>query len=427
MCIDQGTAGRPRTGRSAWRHSLNKATTLAAGLLVVAAAADLRAAESAAEAMTSGKAHVNLRYRYEWVEQDRIAEEANASTIRLRLNYATGMWRGWSGFAEFDHVTEVLADNFNSGGGTTPGRAEYPVVADSTGSDLNQVYVQFQDPEAWKLRLGRQRILLDNQRFVGGVGWRQNEQTYDGVSLTLSSWAKTRLFYSYVINANRIFGDDVPAGDHEQDTHLLNIHHQLNDAWNVVGYGYFIDNEDAIANSTATFGARATGSLEFATGKLKLVGELATQSDAADGPVDYDAGYGRLEATWQGEHGFSIGIGYESLGGDSANAGEAFRTPLATLHAFNGWSDRFLATPDAGLEDLFFSASFGVAGWKFTSKFHDFSAESGSGDYGTEFDFAAARTFAKRYKLLLKYASFNADDPAFADTTKIWAMLTAGY
>ena len=120
-------------------------------------------------AITSGKVGVNVRARYERVDQDGIPDDADAVTARLRLNYRTGPWNGWSGFAEYDHVFHML-DDFNSGGGTSPGKGQYPVVADPDGSDLNQLYLDYQANDATKVRVGRQRILLDNQRFVGGVG-----------------------------------------------------------------------------------------------------------------------------------------------------------------------------------------------------------------------------------------------------------------
>ena len=158
------------------------------------------------DAVTSGKAHVALRYRYEHVDQDNLLKDANASTVRVRLNYLTANWRAWSAFGEFDHVAEVIVADYNSGGGTSPGRTQYSTVADPRGSDLNQLYLQYQPSEDWFLRLGRQKILLDNHRFVGHVGWRQNEQTYDGLSLTLKSIPSTDLFYSYIENVNRVFG-----------------------------------------------------------------------------------------------------------------------------------------------------------------------------------------------------------------------------
>jgi hypothetical protein len=377
-----------------------------------------------AEAIAGGEAGVELRYRYEFVDQDGFDENANASTLRLRLNYETRDWRGFSAFAEFDQVMEVLLDEFNSGSGTSTGdRDQYPVVADPNGSDLNQFYFQYSQGADWLARLGRQRILLDDQRYVGGVGWRQNEQTYDGLSFTYAGFERARVFYSYVANVNRIFGSGVPAGDHEQNTHLLNVKTELTDQVGLVGYAYLIDNDDAPAFSTDTFGLRGTGALNLDFGRLALLGEYAVQSDAANNPASFDTDYFRLQADWSRDA-FSAGLGFEALGSDN---GQGFRTPLATLHAFNGWADQFLATPGAGLEDLYLKAGYDVGGWKLQAVYHEFSAQSGGQDFGSELDFAASTTLGGRYKLLLKAARFSADAAPFEDTTKIWIMVTTSF
>jgi hypothetical protein len=98
------------------------------------------------------------------------------------------------------------------------------------------------------------------------------------------------------------------------------------------------------------------------------------------------------------------------------------------LHAFNGWADKFLSTPDAGIKDSYLTAKIPVGKWKLTAVFHDFAAETGSGDYGTEIDLSAARKLSDRYSLLFKGAFFSADSAsAYTDTDKLWIMLTANY
>jgi len=381
---------------------------------------------SFAEALTSGKAHLAFRYRYEFVDQDGFTEDAHASTLRMRLNYQTGKWNNWSGFTEFDYITELLMTDFNSLGGSSPERDQYPVVADVKGTDLNQLYLDYDPTADTKVRLGRQRINLDNQRFVGGVGWRQNEQTYDSATLKFNGLSNTKLFYSYVNTVRRIFGTEVTGGSQDNATSLLNAKIKLGDAWTVTPYYYLIDNKDFAAFSTATFGARATGGIPVGEGKLNLVVEIATQSDAANNPVSYDAEYINLGATWAMKNGLSLGLAWESLGGDQNVAGAAFRTPLATLHAFQGWADKFLATPDAGVDDLFATVKYASGKWTFTGVYHDFTAQSGSADWGTELDLAAGRKLGDRYGLLFKAAMYDADQHA-TDTTKFWIMLTANY
>jgi hypothetical protein len=377
-------------------------------------------------ALTSGKVGVNLRARYEHVDQDGFSEKADALTARLRLNYRTGQWSGLTGFVEYDYVFHLMND-FNSGGGTSPDKGQYPVIADPKGADLNQLYLDYSFTEESKGRLGRQRILLDNQRFVGGVGWRQNEQTYDALTFTTKAISKTDLSYSYVGYVRRIFGDGVPAGKHNVDTHLLNAKVAINDSWSVTPYYYHIDNKDNAAFSTGTFGARLAGSVKAGEGKVALVAELATQKDIANNLVSYDANYAHLSGMWSMKNGLSLGLAYESLGGDSEVEDAMFRTPLATLHAFQGWADKFLTTPDAGIDDIFVTAKYKVGKWNLTGVYHDFSSEASSVDYGTEFDLAAGTKLTDNYGVLFKGAFFSGETGGIPDTNKFWIMFTANY
>ncbi|HLG52692.1 MAG TPA: alginate export family protein, partial [Steroidobacteraceae bacterium] len=114
--------------------------------------------------VSDGKAGLDLRYRYESVEQSDRPATAEANTLRLRLNLASGAVGGFSGFAEFDHVQVVGDEHYDS---TRNGLTRYPVVADPEGTDLNQAYLQYAGPAGTTLRLGRQRIRLDGERFIG--------------------------------------------------------------------------------------------------------------------------------------------------------------------------------------------------------------------------------------------------------------------
>lgn len=386
-------------------------------------------ADNFASAMTSGKASISGRYRYEHVDQDNALKNANASTLRLRLNYRTGQWKDWSAFAEFDHVFHVLIDDFNSGAGTSPNRSEYSVVADPKGSDLNQIYVDLDPNDDWKYRVGRQRILLDNQRFVGGVGWRQNEQTFDALTLNTKAISKTTLSYSYVNYVRRIFGQSVSAGKERLDGHLFNARIAFSDGFSLTPYLYSLDYADAVGSSSLTFGARALGSHPFGSGKFNWLAELATQSDTGDNPTSYDADYLHINAAYGAGNGMSIGLGYELLGADSS-AGVGFSTPLATLHAFNGWADQFLSTPGSGLEDFYATFKMKAGKWNLTFVYHDFSSDTGSFNYGDEIDLSGALKLSDHYGLLLKAALFSADSSSpltNVDTNKLWIMFTANY
>jgi len=380
------------------------------------------------ESLLNGTSHFSVRYRYEHVDDDRFSSKANASTARFRLNYQTEIWRDWSVFAEFDHVAELATDNYASGAGTSsPRRARYPVIADPKGSDLNQVYVDYKGLSSLQFRVGRQRILLDDQRFVGAVGWRQNEQAYDGITINSNNIDNIRVHYSYVDRVNRIFGDSVSAGRHDARIHLINAKISLSERWQLTPYLYAIDNHDAAPFSTRTTGIRITGALTIGTTSAKIEGGFAHQSDAADNPVNYNALYYQLAGSLFVSEATELTIGIETLAGDKNKPGKAFRTPLATLHKFQGWADQFLTTPDAGIQDLYVSTTHKLQGWTLRGTYHDFAAAEGSSNWGQEIDISANRAIGRHYGVLVKIAQFKADDPAFQDATKLWLQLTAKF
>jgi hypothetical protein len=381
-------------------------------------------ADSFSEALSEGDTSLSFRYRYELVDQDGFDRDANASTLRTRLSYGSAEYRGWRLFIEADNVMEVFGDNYNAGAGNTPNNGQYPVVADPTGTEINQTWFSYAFNDDQRLKIGRQRILLDNQRFVGGVGWRQNEQTYDAVSYA-ADISGSQLFVSYIENVNRIFGDDVAAGDHDNQSWLANWSNTWQDRHKLTVYYYNIDNEDATAFSTSTFGAAFKTQWPIAEHSLTLGAEWATQADAHNNPVNYDADYLRLDLGLKLER-LGFFAGYEVLEGDEQRAGAAFRTPLATLHAFNGWADQFLATPNQGLEDTFVGAKGDIEGFNWMVTYHQFDADNGNGDFGNELDISVAKKLNKNFSALLKAAQYDAKDIK-TDTHKYWFMLSASF
>lgn len=376
--------------------------------------------DSLMEAFSNGNTSLSFRYRFEFVDQDGFDKNANASTVRTRLNYKTEAYKGFSFFIEADNVTEVFIDDYNAGAGNSPGNGAYPVVADPQGTEINQVWFNYDFSEGNGIKVGRQRILLDNQRFVGGVGWRQNEQTYDGISGSFK-FANNKLFVAYVDNVNRIFGEDVAAGDHDNSTLLVNWSNKVGDIGKITAYYYDINNKDAAAFSTATLGAKFAGNIDAFNYAL----EFANQNDAHNNAVDYSANYWRIDAGYKFKPVTLFG-GYEVLEGDANNAGSMFRTPLATLHAFNGWADKFLGTPADGLEDLFIGVKGNISGFKWQAIYHDFNAQDGGRDLGSELDLAIAKKVNKHLSLLLKAAFYDADTHA-SDTSKVWFMVSSSF
>ena len=139
-------------------------------------------AEGVAQAARDTKAAFNVRYRMETVEHAGMENTAKASTAKARLSWIMPSNDGLSAGLEGDYVFLVGRERYNS---TNNGLAEFPVVADPTGLDLNQAYVRYRD-DSLTMTMGRQRINHGGQRLVGGVGWRQNEQTFDALRVRSS-------------------------------------------------------------------------------------------------------------------------------------------------------------------------------------------------------------------------------------------------
>ncbi len=379
----------------------------------------LPAAFSAMAAETGWTA--DLRYRHEQVRDEAFARDARADTLRLRLGYQGEFRDGLSAGIELEGVAAADA-RFNS---TANGRAGYPVVADPDGLELNQAWLRWRIDHAGTT-IGRQRLLLDNQRFIGNVGWRQNEQTFDAVVVDATPRNNISLRYAWLDRVHRVSGDgarDPLARERRLDAHLANASWK-GGAGTVVGYGYWLEDEDVAAASTRTLGLRWTGSRPLGGATLGWSLELARQRDHAANPFRIDAPYSLIEPSLTAR-GLSWKLGRERLGGDGATA---FQTPLATLHAFNGWADKFTVTPAKGLDDRYVSVSGKTGAGKlqdrlaWTLAFHDFSADRGGADYGREWNASLAFPLPGGLTGMVKLADYRSGGFA-RDTRKLWFQL----
>ena len=361
------------------------------------------------------KSAFNVRYRMETVDQDGIDNNARASTARARLSWIMPASEGFSAGLEGDYVFLVGDERYNS---TNNGRTEFPVVADPTGFDLNQAYLLYRD-DSLTVTMGRQRILHGGQRFVGGVAWRQNEQTFDGLRVR-SSHDKASIDYSYVVNVNRIFGPDDGAqpADWEGNSHLFRVEVKPAEGHVFGSFVYLMDfeNDNGPANANRTYGIDYSASF----GAFGLFASIAQQSDWADNPRSYDAAYYSIEARLKREP-VTYTAGFEVLGSEDGAA--AFRTPTATLHKFQGWTDKFLATPPAGVKDFYLKAATKVGPAAIAIALHDFNAAEGGADYGREVDISVSYPLGAKLGLLFKLARYTADQHA-TDTTKGWFVVT---
>lgn len=375
------------------------------------------------EAITDGRASLNLNLRFEQAEQQG-REDADTLTLRPRLGYRTGNWQHLDAFAEFEGVYAIGGDDgYNSGPpflNATNGNTRFATIADPTGDQLNRAWMRYRGLPATALKIGRQRLILDNARFVGNVGWRQNEQTFDAVSLVSQPLPDLTLTYAYLWRQNFIF-----FNDNRMNSHLVNARWQAHPMLALTGFAYLVD-FDREANGTRAPGApdhrvlglRATGALH----RLRYELAYAKQSDHAEAPATVDADYWQLQLSLPGLP-VTPTLGYEVLGGDGTYG---FRFPLATNHAFQGWADVFIATPPDGVVDRYMKLSADAGPVRLTAAFHDLRADHGHTDYGREIDVSVAASVTEHLGLLVKFADYRAEGFA-ADTRRLWLQATFAF
>ena len=400
------------------------------------------------DAIAAGRPVIDLRARYENVDDaSKIPTVGEAGTFRARLGYETGSWNGFSIQGDFDQIW-LIAGNYNS---TRNGKTTYPVIADPAMTALNRLQLTYASDYDTKFVVGRQRILIGNQRFIGNSGWRQHEQTFDALSAVNTSIPDLTLTYAYLYRVNRVNGPDLPspstttaaaagqANYFKSDSNIIDGVYTGVPGLRLEGYAFLLNlsapsyaalpaQQTAAAKlSTQTYGLRADYGIALsASVGGKLTGEFANQSNYASNPLTYNLHYYLAEAsiTYQGIKGLA---GYEVLEG---NGTIGFSTPLATLHIFNGWADMFLTTPGNGLKDLYFQAAYslpadaiGMKSFNPSVIYHSYSTDHLGAGIGSEWDAQGELVVDPNLSLLAKYANYQGSGVAFggfADKSILW-------
>ncbi|MBB4640899.1 alginate export family protein [Rhizorhapis suberifaciens] len=390
---------------------------------------------------------IDMRLRYENVDQDGFTEDADAVTVRTRAGAELAN-KSWSFLVEAEG-TLAINEDYNSG---VNGKASFPVVADPENIELNRAQVQFKGLPKTVVTVGRQRINLDDQRFVGSVGWRDNEQTFDAVRVEWTGIKNLKLDATYAWSDRTIWGIDgtlatTPPRPQavEGDNVFANLTYTTK-LGALTGFYYRVDEDEAavalLRNSSQTYGARFAGALPFSKAvKLTYAASYAHQTDIDTNPINYSTDY------YMGEAGIEAGPikllgGVEVLGSDGSVAtkatgaafagGFAFQTPFATLHKFQGWADKFLVTPAQGITDYYGTIGysvkkkgpFDVIG--LTATYHRFDSDRLDINYGDEIDVQLLAK-VKKYTFTLKYADYQREGISSftgdADTKKFWASV----
>lgn len=361
-------------------------------------------------------------HQWDWGSRARYANvDANnagqAASLLLRGNLHSQWSAGWDTFVEVDAVASTFKDD-HSDGVRFNGQ---PLLQDPPGTEFNQLFTTFTGDE-FLIRLGRQRINLDNQRIVGGNGFWQNEQTFDAVFSQWKFASNSRFTYSYIGNANRIFGEDadknnpgrkplangtLPArpaanyGDHEQHTHLSHLEWNEWDYTRITAYAHRMENLDMPAVSNQTLGASYSINYKAGPVKYRLQLEAARQDrfDISRDQLPYyliDAGIGLNTLEFIAR--------YEVLG---ENNGAAFVTPLGSNHKFEGWAGVVGNTPANGVRNASLGLLWRESPVRVETHYHFFKDDLHGQDIGEEWDLDVSFRPARKHNFSLRLAQFE--------------------
>lgn len=369
---------------------------------------------------------IDARLRYEQVEQDGLTLDAEAVTLRIRAGVQAGhgpltaIVEAQGNLAIVDHRFDGLS-----------GSAARPLIADPENVAIHRAQLALKLPVV-TLTAGRQRITLDDERFVGAVGFRQNGQSFDAVRAEVTPVKGLKADLAYAWSVRTIWGID-GTGARQRAVGGDNVFANL--SWTspvgtVTGFGYWVDQDEAAVQgfrlSSRTIGARLAGTQKL--GKAKLAYQLshARQTDMGRNPNSYEAGYW-LAGVSVDLNGPKLGAGYEVLGADNGVALTSFQFPLGTNFKFQGWADKFLTTPADGVRDLYVNAGWS---WKaigpakavtVQAVWHRYESDRLNRSYGDELNLLASAKLGKT-TASVRYADYRADGFA-TDTRKFWLQL----
>lgn len=391
------------------------------------------------DAIKEGSPMTSFRIRYETVDQDpstTFTHDARALTLRSLIGWQTAPFHNFSVAAQIIDVQELKDDYNNRASGVNqPGRSSFPVVVDPDFTNINQLYLDWTGIRNTKVRLGRQSLKLDNVRFIGNIEYRQVMQVFDGVSVENKSLPDTELYGAFFTRNRNINTDLKP-----DRTGILHALYRISPTESLIGYGYFY-NQNRVATasdiSNKTFGVRLDGIRKIDDDwKIRYTAEFAKQTDF-ENSENRTAAQGQVDA-----HYYKIGAGgdYGNLWArvdrevlSSNNGKYAFQTPLGTNHLFQGWVDKFLTTPNQGIQDSFLTAGYKYGDFTFYTEYHWYKSDvdfakvgGGTGDnFGHEWDASVMYTYGKNIMAKLEYGKYVEGDQRSVASTGGAASATA--
>jgi hypothetical protein len=379
----------------------------AALFLLAAVGARADGLDPLTSALSETQPLVDLRLRSETLTQTGFSKQAQTLLLRGRLGFRTGALFDTTLLAEASLLTP-LVDDYNSG---LNGRTAYPSISDPENYELHRLQLDNTSLPDTDLRVGRQLVALDDQRFVGASNWRMNSNTLDSARIINSSIPGLTVDLTWFDRFHRRTTEaSSKLGALTGDSYLTNLRYDT--PWGrLTAFDYRVSFTETPTLSSQTAGARLVGERTVGAADLSYIASWATQDDYANNPVRYreDYTYVQLKGAVRG---YSLSLGTERLGG---NGTIGLSTPMASFHSWDGWAGTFTTTPVNGLRNEYLTLGYStkaagaLPALLAAVTYYDFRSTRLDLHYGSEVDLQLQANW-RRFSALVELADYAAAD-----------------
>jgi hypothetical protein len=396
--------------------------------------------DSPLDAITEGRLSLELRPRYTDITQTNKTERTSAWTMRSIIGWQTAVFDQWRVVVEGIHTDVVGASSLNTDPATDE-NSPYPLLPDPSRTDSNRLYVEYLGLPDTRVRLGKQLVKLDNERFFSDVDFRQIPMLFTGLTVVNESLPDGEIYAALLNRVRTVVGTQAktriwllraaysPLRDQSVAAYAYGLNQPQTDLYSDSQW-YLSDYDGVSDNSHQVFGLRAEGVVPIGAAVNGLyTAEGAHQRHYAGGDPVIEAHYWRLGGGAVLPKLADVGARLDREVKSSNGGRYGFQMPFEDTYAFNGWALQFTRTPAKGLRDTWASLRARPGRLQLVAELHRFDAAFGGLNYGNERDFRASYALTPSLSLKLQHARFRAGDPAadYYDLTKTWLSLTYDY
>lgn len=320
------------------------------------------------------------------------------------------------------------------------GQAQQIQAVDRTGGmSVFEAYAEFPLVNTLSAKVGRQMIVLDDDRIFGSLDWHPAGRSHDAVNLNWTPSEKLTLrgFFAYnqsgstttpTLNVNTPSGQNFTPGLGQDYQHLqaLHAHYSISEAHQLsllfANLGYRTD--DSADQNMQTFGAHYTGKsnqLSYGASAYLQTGKNAGGTEKSAYMFAVNAGY-----KFSPIFGLTAGVDYLSgnASDDTSGKDKKFNPFSGTNHKFYGFMDYYYvgapgsnAAPSAGLLNPYLTANVRTGEKSnLSATFHyfapaaKFETDKKHSSYGSEIDLVYNLKVQPFIGLQLGYSTYFAND-----------------